>query len=119
MILATIPVIRVKDAPTAEAFYCGKLGFTKQWEFIPGDKPNPAYLGLQRDNRWVYVSSFTGDGIVGSVVNFVVDNVDALYEEFKEHNVAFALEPFDQSWGNREMYLDDPDGNKLRFIQES
>jgi hypothetical protein len=25
--------------------------------------------------------------------------------------------PIDQTWGTREFYVDDPDGNTLRFIQ--
>ena len=25
--------------------------------------------------------------------------------------------PIDQSWGTRELYVDDPDGNTLRFTQ--
>ena len=26
--------------------------------------------------------------------------------------------PIDQTWGTREFYVDDPDGNTLRFTQE-
>lgn len=26
--------------------------------------------------------------------------------------------PIDQTWGTREFYVDDPDGNTLRFIQQ-
>jgi len=26
--------------------------------------------------------------------------------------------PIDQDWGTREMYLSDPDGNRIRFFQE-
>lgn len=25
--------------------------------------------------------------------------------------------PVDQPWGNREMYVKDPDGNSIRFVQ--
>jgi len=116
--LATIPVIHVSDAPAAEAFYCGQLGFTKQFGYTPGAEPNPGYLGLQRDNQWIHVSSFPGDGVSGAVTNFVVDDVDALFDEFNAKALAIELTPTDQTWGNREMYLNDPDGNKLRFVQE-
>jgi catechol 2,3-dioxygenase-like lactoylglutathione lyase family enzyme len=30
--------------------------------------------------------------------------------------VPIELPPTDQTWGNREMYVNDPDGNSLRFI---
>ena len=25
--------------------------------------------------------------------------------------------PVDQTWGTRELYVDDPDGNTIRFVQ--
>ena len=27
--------------------------------------------------------------------------------------------PLDQTWGTREFYVDDPDGNTLRFVQHA
>jgi uncharacterized glyoxalase superfamily protein PhnB len=66
---------------------------------------------------WLHVSSFSGDGVSGSVANLVVDDVDALHAEFAVKGVRIDLEPFDQTWGNREMYVKDADGNCLRFIQ--
>jgi uncharacterized glyoxalase superfamily protein PhnB len=61
-------------------------------------------------------SSFPGDGVSGGVVFLVVDDVDALYAELKAKGVEIDLEPTDQSWGNREMYVKDPDGNSIRFV---
>ena len=46
----------------------------------------------------------------------MVDNVDRLYAEFKARHVRIDVSPIDQSWGNREMYVKDADGNCLRFI---
>jgi catechol 2,3-dioxygenase-like lactoylglutathione lyase family enzyme len=40
-----------------------------------------------------------------------------LFAEFKARGVPIQLEPHDQSWGNREMYVRDADSNSLRFIQ--
>ena len=47
----------------------------------------------------------------------MVDDVDRLHEELLRKNVAIHLEPTDQTWGNREMYVKDPDGNSIRFIR--
>jgi len=47
----------------------------------------------------------------------IVDNVDALHAEFAAKGAPIDLEPTDQTWGNREMYVRDADGNSLRFIQ--
>jgi len=46
----------------------------------------------------------------------VVEDVDALHAELKTRGVTIDLEPTDQSWGNREMYVRDPDGNSIRFV---
>jgi len=46
-------------------------------------------------------------------------NVDALHRELAAKGVPIALEPTDQTWGNREMYVRDPDNNCVRFIQPS
>jgi uncharacterized glyoxalase superfamily protein PhnB len=32
--------------------------------------------------------------------------------------VAVDLPPTDQTWGNREMYVKDPDGNAIRFVRQ-
>lgn len=58
-----------------------------------------------------------GDGVVCGVANFLVDDVDQLHTEFAGRGVPIALAPVDQTWGTREMYVKDPDGNALRFSQ--
>jgi uncharacterized glyoxalase superfamily protein PhnB len=52
------------------------------------------------------------------VVNFFVEDVDALHAELVGRGVRIDVAPVDQTWGNREMYVKDPDGNCLRFIRE-
>ena len=46
----------------------------------------------------------------------LVGHQTELHEELKAKGVAIDLEPTDQSWGNREMYISDPDGNSIRFV---
>jgi len=48
----------------------------------------------------------------------IVEDVNALHLEFVAKGVQIALEPTDQSWGNREMYVTDTDGNSIRFVPE-
>ena len=117
-ILVAIPLIHVSSSKEAEEFYCTKLGFTKEWDYRPAaPAEDPAYLGLQRDSVSLHVSSFSGDGVAGGVASFYVRDVDALFAEFTARGVPIQLEPHDQSWGNREMYVRDTDSNSLRFIQ--
>jgi uncharacterized glyoxalase superfamily protein PhnB len=118
-LISSIPVLHVSDIEEAEEFYCQKLGFVKEWEYQGNSQSsNPAYVGLQRDGVWLHISSFSGDGVSGAVALIVVSDVDSLFAEFSERGVQIQLEPYDQSWGGREMYLRDPDDNSLRFRQE-
>lgn len=117
-LLTAIPLLHVASSAAAEAFYCGKLGFIKEWEYRPAVPDlEPGYLGLARDGVVLHVSSFSGDGVSGGVVSFYVHDVDALFAEFSTQGFAIELPPCDQTWGNREMYVRDPDDNCLRFIQ--
>ena len=117
-LLAAVPLMHVSSSEAAEAFYCGKLGFAKEWDYRPGaPAPDPAYVGLRRDGIALQVSSFSGDGVAGGVAVFDVRDVDALFTEFSARGVAVELAPYDQTWGTREMYVRDADGNGLRFIQ--
>jgi hypothetical protein len=75
------------------------------------------YLGISRDGVQLHLSSFSGDAVPGGVANFVVDNVDELHAEFLAKSVPIGLAPTDQTWGAREMYIKDADGNSLRFQQ--
>jgi len=117
-LLAAIPLMHVSSSAAAEDFYCAKLGFTKAWEYRPASpSQDPGYLGLFRDGIDLHVSSFSGDGVAGGVASFYVRDVDALHTEFAAHELPIELPPCDQTWGNREMYIRDADGNSLRFIQ--
>jgi uncharacterized glyoxalase superfamily protein PhnB len=73
-------------------------------------------MGLIRDDVELHVSSFSGDGVSGGVVFVGVEDVDALHTELVQKGVTIDLPPTDQSWGNREMYITDPDGNSIRFV---
>jgi len=117
MILRAIPLLHISDAASAVEFYSNGLGFQVEFAHRPeGVETDPCYLGLLRDGVWINLSSFSGDGVAGGVVNLMVDNVDSLYAEFTAKHVKVDTPPVDQTWGSREMYVKDFDGNCLRFI---
>ena len=116
MLKFAIPLLHISDSLAAEAYYCGRLGFTLDFAHR-ADHPDPCYMGVHRDGVQLHLSSLSGDGDPGSVVNFVVDDVNALHKEFLAKNVVIAVGPVDQTWGNREIYVKDADGNSLRFMQ--
>ena len=117
MFKSAIPVLHVSSAAAAEEFYCDHLGFRRQFAYRVDDaQPDPCYMGLTRNGVELHVSSFPGDGVSGGVVFLLVEDVDALHAELVAKGVPIALEPTDQSWGNREMYVEDADGNSIRFV---
>lgn len=118
MLKYAIPVLHVARSAEAEAFYTEKLGFRVLFTNRPDPtKADPCYLGLDRDGVDLHLSSFPGDGASGSVVFIEVVNVDALHSELRAKGVPIDTPPVDQTWGNREMYIKDADGNCLRFVQ--
>lgn len=117
MIKSATPLLHVLNSAAAQKFYCEGLGF--KLEFAHRTDKNlvdPCYMGLSRDGVWIIVSSFPGDGAAGGVVNFNVEDVDALHAEFVARGVKIDTGPVDQTWGTREMYVKDADGNSLRFM---
>jgi uncharacterized glyoxalase superfamily protein PhnB len=114
-----IPVLHVSNSAAAEEFYRKRLGFRREFAHRVDDaKPDHCYMALTRDGVWLHVSSFSGDGISGGVVNLIVEDVDALHAELVEKGVRIDTGPVDQTWGTREMYVKDADGNCVRFIEQ-
>jgi uncharacterized glyoxalase superfamily protein PhnB len=120
MIKMALPLLHVSSAVAAKDFYCKQLGFKFEFAYRPHEeKDDPCYMGISRDGVWIILSSFSGDGVAGGVVNLLVDNVDELHAEFVAAEVNIDLAPYNQTWGMREMYVRDADGNCVRFQQEN
>lgn len=118
MFKAAIPVLHVRSSEAAEEFYCRKLGFRQEFAYRVDEKrADPCYMGLVRDEARLHLSSFSGDGVSGGVVRVEVEDVDAVHAELVEKGVRIDTVPVDQTWGTREMYVKDADGNSIRFIQ--
>jgi uncharacterized glyoxalase superfamily protein PhnB len=62
-------------------------------------------MGLTRDGVWLHLSSFSGDGVSGGVVNLLVEDVDGLHAGLVAKGVRIDTGPVDQTWGTREMYV--------------
>ena len=101
-----VPIFRAKDARESAKWYA-RLGFEVEGEhqFAPG---MPYYLFLKRGDNLLHLSEHKGDARPDSLVYFYVNDVDAVAAEFGE-------KVKDQPWGCREVWLEDPDGNRLRI----
>lgn len=118
MIKLAIPLLHVSNSAAAEESYA-RLGFRTQWACrVDEALPDPCYMGVMRDGVTLHVSSFAGDGMARGVVYLLADDVDALHEELVARGVPIDLAPTDQTWGSRDRYVRDPDGNSIRFGRE-
>lgn len=121
--MGIIPTVRCSRMAASIAFYTRILDF----ECIEGgqDDGDPSFRVLTREGDRLFLSSHRGDGEFGQAIVIVTDDVDALFRKFRERGLKTPGNPgspvhegpIDQSWGTRELYVDDPDGNTLRFTQ--
>jgi len=51
-----------------------------------------------------------------AIIEFLVDDVDALYEDLKSVVEDFVNVPTTMPWGNRALLFRDPDGNMVNFF---
>ena len=121
--MAIIPTVRCKRMAASIAFYTKVLDF----ECIEGgpDDGDPSFSVLMREGDRLFLSSHRGDGKFGQAIAVLTDDVDALFRKFQARGLKTPRNsgspvhegPIDQTWGTREFYVDDPDGNTLRFTQ--
>lgn len=124
--MTLIPTLRCRSMRKSLDFYTGILDF----ERVDGDDEikDPSFSVLARDGSHMHLSSHRGDGVFGTVVAVTTHDVDALFRAFRARGLKTPGNPdaprmvhegpIDQTWGTREFYVDDPDGNTLRFIQQ-
>lgn len=108
-----IPALHVTDIDRACAYYRDSLGFEVDWVWRP-DPGAAAFAQVSRDGLRIYLNEESGPEGRGCVYLYV-DDVDRWHRELLSRSVAVDHLPCDRLWGNREMQLSDPDGNRLRF----
>lgn len=115
-----VPVIKCSDLARSIAFYTQTLDF----ELADPSDTGPVIEVIHGDAE-LQLSTMPGDGMFGCAVNVWVDDVDALFQRYlargldTSNHAASPVHrgPLDQTWGTREFYVTDPDGNTLRFRQ--
>ena len=120
MFRIALPILGVTSSATAEQFYCGQLGFRRKYAYRPDPAQlDPCWLGVIRDGAHIVLSSFEGDGPPGARgIQIYVDDAAALRREFEAAGVPNIGKLWDQSWGNLEFSVKDPDGNGICFAQD-
>lgn len=122
--MAIIPTVRCSRMAASVAFYTTVLDFECVED---GGEIDPTFSVLLRDGASLFLSSHGGDGEYGQAVVVTTDDIDALFQKLCARGLQLPDDPegrspvhqgpLDQSWGTREFYVDDPDGNTLRFTQ--
>ena len=99
-------------------FYCGYLGFGKDWEhrFEPGF---PLYVQVSRSEATIHLSEHYGDGSPNTVLWIPVDDVDALHADLVKRGARVLKAPKDYDYGLRDFDVADLDGNMIFFGMES
>lgn len=110
------PILGTRDVAKAVPFYVDRLGFTLAFG-VPTNEGN--YVGLRRDHVELHMQ-FQYEHEMGTTrLRIVVDDPDALYEEYKDKDVFFeGTKLADTPWGTREFALYDLDGNALTFYRD-
>jgi uncharacterized glyoxalase superfamily protein PhnB len=116
-----IPLVHCKNMQTAINWYTQTLDFGVN--FTTG-AIDPSFTVLYRQGAYLHLSSHTGDGVYGTAFSIIVTDIDELFTKFKLRGLKSSKPdspvhqgPLDQTWGTREFYAEDPDGNTARFIQ--
>jgi catechol 2,3-dioxygenase-like lactoylglutathione lyase family enzyme len=119
--MAIIPTVRCRDINAAVRFYTQVLDFT-----LADDDDSLAFgfATLTRAGDRLFLSSGAGDGEFGQAIVVMTEDIDALFAKFLSRGLVrpdsegpVHQGPTNQTWGTREFYVDDPDGNTLRFTQ--
>jgi len=121
--MKVVPLFKVRDMRAALVHYTEVLDF--QLAF-PDESAESCVVDLVNGDAALQLTTLEGDYLFGSVANVLVDNVDALFAQYKRRGLDTSGKkdspvhqgPVDQSWGRREFYVTDADRNTLRFSQE-
>ena len=119
------PFVRCSEIKSSLAFYTKLLDF----EVAQAPDPDPnsfmsMYAFLHREGSFVHLSQHAGDGVFGSVIYIRVKELDKIYSRFIDNGLkiqktsGITLEPVEQTWGMKEFYVTDPDGNRIRFGEQ-
>jgi catechol 2,3-dioxygenase-like lactoylglutathione lyase family enzyme len=118
-----IPTLVVEDIAVAIAFHTGVLDFELAYTW---PEESPIYAVLTRGADEMHLSLPSGRRAPGNGSAIVVCNdVDALFAAFRARGLSVPPRPdspvhegpLDQTWGTREVYIDDPSGNTICFQQ--
>src|SRR5882724_907756 len=113
------PVLPSHDVEKSLRYYVERLGFR-----LAFGAPSNNYVGVRRDGvelhlQWQRDEDFQAGTAGQCMLRFIVDDPDALFEEYKDKSVFHEGTSLkDTTWGTREFAFLDVDGNGLTFYRD-
>ena len=110
-----VPILNVKSVEKSIEYYTTVLGFEKHWDWPEG--PDKTFASITNGKAEIFLCE--GDqGSPGTWICYHLDDVDALYKQYRDKKADVFSPPKNMPWGMREMLVRDPDGHVLRIGQE-
>jgi catechol 2,3-dioxygenase-like lactoylglutathione lyase family enzyme len=118
--MTAIPIFLCNNLHAAISFYTQVLDFELKYQQASADD---LVALLVKDGAELMLTGLPGDQRPAINAYFRVDEVDLLFEKYIHRGLRIPEKkdspvhegPIDQSWGMREFYVTDEDGNTLRF----
>jgi len=118
-----IPLFKCRNLKDAVDFYTRILDF--ELKYADPSANDWGGADLINNDVELQLTTYESDTLYGSVVNIWVDDVDSLFSKYVERGLDTSNKkespvhqgPLDQTWGTREFYVTDTDGNTLRFCR--
>ena len=110
-----IPQLPTGDIEKTANFCETKLGF-EVWEKYPEQKHLIVGRGNVELHFWQADSEETAKELGSQSSCYIrVKDIEVLFSELKENKAPFRYELTNRPWGMKEMQIDDPYGNAIRF----
>jgi lactoylglutathione lyase len=119
------PILYTEHLAAARAFYEDLLGFVETFRFPAEGQPHFVALSLEEGSIGIADVSLPADPGHGRPLRPVsghrfelcvyADDVDEALTQLAAAGVPVLAKPFDQPWGERMAYVEDPDGNPVHI----
>jgi catechol 2,3-dioxygenase-like lactoylglutathione lyase family enzyme len=109
-----IPTFRILDYEKAKAFYVEFLGFNVDWEHRFG-KNAPVYMQVSKNSLILHLSE-NERFQTGMIVFVETTGLEKFHDELSEKSDGILVPDISiTGWNTRQMEIEDPFGNLLRF----
>lgn len=109
-----IPTFRILDYEQAKAFYIEFLGFKVDWEHRFGENA-PVYMQVSRNSLVLHLSE-NERFQTGMIVFVETTGLEEFHHQLSEKaNGSLIPDILKTNWNTKQMEIEDPFGNLLRF----